>query len=125
MRMEDEAAAIRAEIAALPEWRGPGNPYPKELRERIIEYCRVRRKQGGSIPKISVELGIGIPTLRNWTSSKTTAPVKMTSAGFERLEVIDAPTNSTTKQFVVRGPGGLCIEGLDIDALAELIRRLS
>ena len=125
MRMEERAAAIRAEIAALPGRRGPGNPYPKELRERIVEYCRVRRKQRISIPKISSELGIGIPTLRNWTSSKDTPGVKMASAGFERLEVIDAPTNSITRQFVVRGPAGLCIEGLDIDTLAELIRRLS
>ncbi len=124
MRMDERAAAIRAEIAALPGQRGPGNRYPAELRERIVEYWRVRRKQKVSMVKVSVELGIGIPTLRSWTSPKR-ARVEMASAGFERLEVIDAPTNSPTKQFVVRGPGGLCIEGLDIGALAELIRRLS
>lgn len=123
MRIEEEAAAIRAEVGALVGRRGRGNPYPKELRRRAIEYFRARRKQRISPAKISLELGIGIPTLRNWTSSKGAPGVQI--AGFERLEVIDAPTNSTAKQFVVRGPAGLCIEGLDIDKLAELIRRLS
>jgi hypothetical protein len=125
MRMEERAAEIRAQIAALPGQRGPGNRYPAELRERIVEFWRMRRKQKIPMVKVSVELGIGIPTLRSWTSSKNTPGIKMASAGFERLEVINAPTSSTTRQFVVRGPAGLCIEGLDIDKLAELIRRLS
>ncbi len=125
MRMEEEAAAIRAEVGALVGRRGRGNPYPQELRRRAIEYFLARRKRQIPPAKISVELGIGIPTLRNWTSCKRTPGVKVASAGFERLEVIDAPTNSTTKQFLVRGPAGLCIEGLDIDSLADLIRRSS
>jgi hypothetical protein len=125
MRMEERAAGIRAEIAALPGERGPGNRYPTELRERIVEYSSGRRKQGLSIVKISLELGIGIATLRSWTATKRAPSIKIPSAGFERLEVIDAPACSKAPRFVVRGPAGLCIEGLDIDTLAELIRRLS
>ena len=125
MRMEERAAAIRAEIAALPGKRGPGNRYPLELRERIVEYTRARRKQGLSIVKICLELGIGIATLRSWTAIKRAPSVKMAAVGFERLEVVDTAPRSISKPIVVRGPAGLCIEGLDIDTLAELIRRLS
>ena len=123
MGMKEDAEAIRAEVGALVGRRGRGNPYPEELRGRAIEYFRARRKRQISPAKISEELGIGIPTLRNWTSPKR-ARVEMASAGFERLELIDAPT-SIAARFVVRGPAGLFIEGLDIDTLAELIRRLS
>lgn len=125
MGMDEEAAAIRAEIAALPGPRGAGHRYPVALRHRIVGYCLARRKQRVSMAKISLELGIGVPTLRLWTSPKEMRAMGMASAGFERLEIVDTPGNSTSGRFVVRGPGGLCIEGLDIGALAELIRRLS
>jgi hypothetical protein len=124
MRMEEEAAAIRAAVGALVGRRGRGNPYPEGLRRRAVEYFRTRRKQRISPTKICLELGMGIATLRSWTSPKR-ARVEMASAGFERLEVINASSSLTTARFVVRGPAGLCIEGLDIDTLAELIRRLS
>jgi hypothetical protein len=125
MRMKEEAAAIRAEVGALVGRRNRGNPYPEELRRRAIEYFRARRKQRISPAKISVELGIGIPTLRSWTTPKKTRIVGMDSVGFERVEIVNESASSTNGRFVVRGPGGLCIEGLDIDNLAELIRRLS
>lgn len=123
--MEEEAAAIRAEIAALPGPRGAGHRYPVALRNRIVGYCLARRKQRVSMAKICLELGIGVPTLRLWTSPKREREITDGSAGFERLEVVNAPSSSSSERFVVRGPGGLCIEGLDIDSLAELIRRLS
>ena len=125
MRMEEEAAAIRAAVGALVGRRGRGNPYPEDLRRRAIEYFHARRKQRINPAKICLEVGIGMPTLRSWTSPKKTRVVAMHSAGFERLEVIDAPVHLTNARFVVRGPGGLCIEGLNVDTLAELIRRLS
>lgn len=125
MRMEEEAAAIRAEVGALVGRRGRGNPYPEKLRRRAIEYFRARRKQEISPAKISLELGIGIPTLRNWTSTKNTRAIEMASAGFEQLEVINTQHCPTPARLVVHGPAGLCIEGLDINTLAELIRRLS
>jgi hypothetical protein len=125
VRMEEEAAAIRAEIAALPGPRGVGRRYPVALRNRIVGYCHARRKHRVSMAKICLELGIGVPTLRLWTSSKREREASVGSAGFERLEIVNAPTCSPNERFVVRGPGGLCIEGLDIGALAELIRRLS
>jgi len=65
-----------------------------------------------------------MPTLRSWTAPNKVRHIA-TNSGFERLAVIDVPASESQKQFVVRGPGGLYIEGLDIDTLAELIRRLS
>jgi hypothetical protein len=125
MGMKEEAATIRAAVGALVGRRGRGNPYPEELRRRAVEYFHARRKQRISPAKICLELGIGVPTLRNWTARTKARVVVRNSAKFERLAVIEAPASAPPSRIVVRGPGGLCIEGLDIEALAELIRRLS
>lgn len=125
MRMAEEAAWIRAQVGAIVGRRGRGNPYPDEVRRRAVEYFFARRKQRISPAKICLELGIGVPTLRSWTSPPKRRIVGIGAAGFERLEIVDEHAGSAKERLVVRGPGGLCIEGLDIDSLAELIRRLS
>jgi hypothetical protein len=124
MQLQQLAESIRAEVSAFKGRPGRGNPYPETLRCRAVEYYRERRKQGAALPGIAAEIGIKWQSLGRWVSSD--APVGLTkSAGFERLEIVDTLAPATNGRFVVRGPGGLCIEGLDIDALAELIRRLS
>lgn len=125
MRLEQqEAAAIRKAVAALPGRRGRGSPYPDELRERVVAYCRARREQGAAMSTIASEVGIIWQTIDRWVSSGTSVGL-VKSAGFERFEIVDTPASIANGRFIVRGPKGLCIEGLDIDALAELIRRLS
>jgi hypothetical protein len=103
---------------------GHGNPYPETLRRKAVEYYLARRKQGAALPGIASEIEVKWQSLGRWASSD--APVvSKGSTGFERIEVIDAPASTPNARFVVRGPGGLCIEGLDLDSLAELIRMLS
>jgi len=121
---QQEAAAIREAVAALPRKRGRGNPYPDELRQRVVNYYRARREDGATVQSIALDVGIIWQTIDRWVS--TGGPKQAgQSAGFERLEIVEGPASAPKKQFVVRGPGGLCIEGLDIDSLAALLRRLS
>ncbi|WP_170319340.1 hypothetical protein [Polyangium spumosum] len=55
-----------------------------------------------------------------------TRHVPTLAPSFERVEVIDLPASALQRgPLVVRGPGGLLIEGLDMDSLVELVRRLS
>lgn len=125
MRTKDEAAWIRAEVEAMVGRRGRANPFREDVRRRAVDYFFARRKQKISPAKIALEIGIGLATLRSWTSPKKRLAVGMVPEGFERIEIAEALPQSASTQVVVRGPGGLCIEGLDIDSLAELIRRLS
>jgi hypothetical protein len=78
MKAEEEAAWIRAQVGH----RERGNRYPDEVRRRAVEYFHARRKQRISPAKICLELGIGIPTLRSWTTSKKEC-VEMLSSNFE------------------------------------------
>jgi hypothetical protein len=123
--MKEEAAWIRAQVEAMVGRRGRANPFREDVRRRAVDYFFVRRKQKISPAKIALELGIGLPTLRSWTSPKKRVGVGMVPDGFERIEISGARAQSTEARIVVRGPGGLCIEGLDMDTLSELIRRLS
>jgi hypothetical protein len=125
MRTKEEAAWIRAEVEAMVGRRGRANPFREDVRRRAVDYFFLRRKQKISPAKIALEIGIGLATLRSWTSPKKRLAVGMVPDGFERVEIAETRAQSTKTQVVVRGPGGLCIEGLDIDSLADLIRRLS
>lgn len=125
MRMKEEAAWIRAEVEAMVGRRGRTNPFREDVRRRAVDYFFLRRKQKISPAKIALEIGIGLATLRSWTSPKKRLAVEMVPKGFERVEIAEIPAQTTKPQVVVRGPGGLCIEGLDIDSLADLIWRLS
>lgn len=57
-------------------------------------------------------------TLARWLGAKRA------SAGFERVEVVAASAPPAVRQLIVHGPRGLRIEGLDITAVAELVRRV-
>lgn len=125
MRMKEEAAWIRSQVEAMVGRRGRTNPFREDVRRRAVDYFFARRKQKISPAKIALEVGIGLATLRSWTSPKKRVALGMVPEGFERIEIGEARTQSTEARIIVRGPGGLCIEGLDIDALTQLIRRLS
>lgn len=99
--------------------RGPGRRYPAELRTEALEIAAARRKTGASTRAVAKELGIPEVTLKRWAES----------AGDLRCEG-RAPFHEVT----VRGdppprpvlvlPNGARVEGLDIDGVVELIRRL-
>ena len=125
MKQLDQCAKIRAELLQV-EGCGPAKRYPKALRRRVISYYGARRAQGVELGEIAQELGLRWRTLDRWVNLPASAPLVPTIApGFERVEVRDAPLLVTRDAIVVRGPAGLCIEGLDMDGLVELIRRLS
>lgn len=103
--------AIREAISKLGR-RGRGNAYPKEFRVEVVEYARARRAAGVPIESIGEELGMPWRTIRRWMP-----PIR--SKRFRPIEVVE-----TRRDVVVHGPHGLRIEGLDLDGVADLLRRL-
>ncbi|MDI1437705.1 hypothetical protein [Polyangium sorediatum] len=127
MHTEQQAAAIRAEVSRIEGRRGRGKAYPLSLRRKAASYYCARREQGASQRDIGLELGICFQTLHRWATQLDVTPhVPTLAPTFERVEVIELPASAPQRgPFVVRGPSGLLIEGLDLDSLVELIRRLS
>lgn len=103
--------SIRNAILELGE-RGRGRAYPKQLRAEIVEYARARRAAGITLEALGDELSMPWRTIARWLPggrAKTFRPV----------EIVDRP-----REIVVYGPRGLRIDGLDVEGIAELVRRL-
>lgn len=124
MRREHQAAAIRAEIERLGP-RGRGRRYPETVRQRAVAYYCARSAEGAAIKDIGPELGLPWQTVHRWSMDAADVSCQPAPlADFERVEIIEAPAPTTRGALVVKGPAGLRIEGLDMDTLVELLRRL-
>jgi hypothetical protein len=116
--MDNMREELRAELSTLGP-RGRGRAYPKGLLEKLLSYTVARRRQGASIVEVASEVGINFRTLARWLGARKTAR-------FGRV-VVAAPVTAAAAgatRIVVHGPRGLRIEGLDLVAVAELLRRV-
>jgi len=116
--MDNVREELKVELSKLGP-RGRGRAYPKGLLEKLLSYTVARRRQGASIIEVASEVGINFRTLARWLGARKTAR-------FGRVEMIAAPvtTAAAATAVVVHGPRGLRIEGLDLAAVAELVRRV-
>ena len=114
--MESVRDELKEELSKLGP-RGRGRPYPKGLLQKLLSYTVARRRQGATIVEVASEVGISFRTLGRWLGERKAA------GGFERVEVVAAP-RAASSVIVVHGPRGLRIEGLDLIAVAELVRRV-
>jgi hypothetical protein len=109
-----ETAVALTQALARAERVGVGRAYPAELRGQVVGYARRRREEGAADERIARELGLAAMTLRRWAGVRASA--------FAATEVIEGLSE---RQFVVHGPRGLRVEGLDLGQVAELWVRLS
>jgi len=105
---------IRRAVERL-EARGRGVRYPLALRAKLISETRSRREAGKTLVAIGEELGVPWRTLARWCATE-----RKRTPGFRAVEIVALPS----ARPIVHGPRGLRIEGLDIESVAELVRRL-
>lgn len=118
MEIEKAAVEFRAAVRRAGP-RGAGRRYPPPLRRIAVEYFERRRAAGATVEAISRELGVKRHTLVAWTSAteSTQAP------RFVPVNVVAERTTPST--FVVHGPRGIRIEGLDLAGVIALLRGLA
>lgn len=115
MSHSHELQRIRATIKTLPP--GQGRRLTPELRARIGRYADRRSGEGASQSAIAREVGVSKPAVARAVASlrKALVPVR----------VVAEPVVALRSQAIVRAPGGLSIEGLDVEGIAALVRALS
>ena len=107
---------LRAQLANAPR-SGPGRGLPRALRLEVARYAATRSLEGASITVVARELGIPTATLRRWIASAS-------DDAFEVVHLVTPPA-SVPATFSLTGPAGVRVEGLDLDALAALLRKLA
>lgn len=94
--------------------------FSSEARAQALGYAQKRLSAGASAREVAEELGLIGWTLQRWLQSEHRGDIKAVD-GFVRLEV-KSPSQQAP---VVHGPCGVWVEGLEIEAIAALMRSLS
>ena len=134
MEWEKELEQFHQEAQRLKAGRRSGSlPFPEALRAFAVRYVEHVRRTGGTMAQASERLGVSEPTLYAWAKGKPAGrpramaaqkngalvPVRVgegraaAGAGLEGLQ-----------QVALVSPGGWRVEGLTLEAAAELLRRV-
>lgn len=116
MPKDQELNHIRSALAALP--RRYGRRFSPELSRSISRYVRRRAREGMSRAALARELGVSEPAVGRALAREPEALVPI------RI-VAEASPPPPRRLGTVRAPGGLVIEGLDVESIVTLIRALS
>lgn len=115
--LESEGGQLREEIDGVGP-RSPSRRYPEELRRRIITWAKRQRARGVRARRISETLGIPWESLSRWTGER--APAKR-----GRLRAVTVVAERGGRAGLVLRASSFLVEGLDLDSLAELLRKLA
>jgi transposase len=115
--MDQAASSFRERVTAA---RGDRRRcrYPEELRAEALAYVDAARARGVGLIKAAQALGVDKSVLSGWRAKRQRSAMRV-------VKVVDAPLGGGGGGIVVHGPGGLRVEGLDVAALAALMRSLS
>jgi len=111
---------IRAAVRGLGK-RGPGRRYPEAVKREVLAYLAERRKAGRGPATVAVELGIPKRSIKLWSE----APRPTGTASFVAMTMAPVVSEAPAPRIVVHGPAGVRVEGLDVETLADLLRRLA
>ncbi|MGA7617352.1 MAG: helix-turn-helix domain-containing protein [Thermoanaerobaculia bacterium] len=94
--------------------------YPRELRERAVLYARQARAEGKSDSEIAEELGVNRYTFARWEQRR--------GGSFRAVELVETGSEASDElrasSPIVITPSGIRVEGLTLDGLVELLRRV-
>ena len=113
--LEKQTKELRREVDRLGA-RRRGRRLPDALQRAIVEHAAKCHEAGISWAHVARGVGITEWTLSQWRK------LHPHRAMLVPVTVVQAPPPRL--QLVVHGPAGLRIEGLELDGVVELIRRL-
>jgi len=117
-----DQALIHFRNAAARENRGRGSVrrrYSSTLQQQAVEYWRARQRQGEALRDVAAALGVAPWSLYRWTR------VCEERAQFREVQVAaPASRSGGATPVMTMSTDGLRIEGLDVEAAAQLLRLL-
>jgi hypothetical protein len=99
--------------------RGLQRRYSPTLQQQAVEYCRIRQREGDGFRTVAAALGVADWSLRRWMRASRS------HGRFRPVQVVAPqgapPIANIVIRLTVEGPR---VEGLDIEAAAQLLARL-
>lgn len=125
MEVREETERLRREIARIKA-KGGCPHFQPALRTEVVAWYQAQLSLGIRAEAACREIGLAANTLRRWAQEESGASARSSSSETTSAAFIPVTVASTTAMTLrVLGPAGLRIEGLDLTALAELLRRLA
>jgi len=114
MQQSSESKSIRAEVRKLP--RGTRRRFSTSLRARIGRFAQRRLAEGASLVEVASEIEVSKQTIARARRQEIPPPALVP------VEVVRSVQGRS--EIRICAPGGLVIEGLDVENVAALIRAL-
>lgn len=114
-----EIEQLRAMV--LSERSERKGPFSKALRERLNAFLNERYRAGESLKKVGDQLGLSKATVQYWRARWGERVEK--KAKLRRVKVVTEKP-ATTKVVTLHGPAGTRVDGLNLDEVAAVWRKL-
>jgi hypothetical protein len=99
--------------------RGLQRRYSAAVQQQAVDYCRMRQRAGDGFRAVAAALGVADWSLRRWMK------VSKNQVCFRPVHVVPLEPASRIPSIVIRLTGdGPRVEGLDVEAAAQLLARL-
>jgi hypothetical protein len=117
-----DQALVRFRKAAARENRDRDHVrrrYSSRLQDQAVEYWRARHRRGEGLRDVAAALGVAPWSLHRWIRAYRERE------RFQEVQVVAAASRlAGAAPVVLWGAEGLRVEGLDVDAVAQLLRLL-
>lgn len=117
---DQEIDSLRALI--LSDRRKRRGPFSQDVRERVQGYLKKKWRSGVSLKHLGEQLGLNDHTVQFWRSHW--GERDESEAKLRRVQVVSEKVE-TGSEVTMHGPAGTRIDGLTLDAVATLWRKLS
>jgi hypothetical protein len=116
MDRRTKIAALKKSISRI-EKRGRSTRYPAALRLRILKFVDDSRTGGILLAQSCRELGLEGKTVEHWCKRRGSG---LSRVAFRPVTIVQPQVAA----FVLRGPFSIVVQGMVVEQLAELFRRL-
>jgi transposase-like protein len=99
--------------------RGLQRRYSPAVQQQAVDYCRMRQRAGDRFRTVAAALGVADWSLRRWMQASNN------QVRFRPVHVVSPEPAHPLRSIVIRLTGdGRRVEGLDVEAAAQLLARL-
>ncbi|MHC5035008.1 MAG: hypothetical protein ACYTFZ_08220 [Planctomycetota bacterium] len=121
--MKQRIEKFRRQLRRQMPHRGRGVRFPAALVAEAVGIANEAQQTGWDLPKVARALDVHPLSLKRWCDRAQEA--ERYPAAMKPVAVLTSPAPEKSTGVVVHGPHSLRVEGLSLDEVAELWRKLS